>query len=120
VLGRSCLSVDTSIIIHVVSGAVAPTPPPARAKLSVSPTQTVGYCVNGQYPALSVANVGTAPLQWSVSGPQEVTITPNSGSLAPNQQAQTLTLTGAYPGHATLVLSFSSNGGTQQVTITCH
>ncbi len=124
VLGRSCYSASQSVPIHVVTGSPPPPTPTPRpggsAKLSVSPMQTTGYCLNGQYPSLSVANIGTASLQWSASGPQEVTITPPSGTLAPNQQPQAVTLSGLYPGHATLIINFASNGGNQSVTITCQ
>ncbi len=96
------------------------TPKPAgKALLKITPTQATGFCLNGQYPPVTVSNAGNAPLQWSVSPSVAITVAPSQGSLAPGG-SQAVQASGSPPQPvATVVLTFASNGGSGTVTFTC-
>jgi hypothetical protein len=94
-----------------------PLPPPPQ--LNVSPAQTPVYCLNGQYPDITVTNTGGQQLNWSATGPTnpDVTLNPASGSLPPGQ-SQTVKVSGSRPP-PTVSIQFTSNGGNATVTYTC-
>jgi len=96
--------------------------PAAPAHLGVSPTQTVEYCSNGQWPnALTVHNTGGRTLSWSATASAAgVTLSPATGSLAPGA-SKSVSLGGQVPapGNAFSV-HFTSNGGSATVTISCQ
>jgi hypothetical protein len=97
-----------------------PVPPPPP-HLSVTPTQANAFCLNNQYPAITVTNTGQQTLNWSASGPTSpavVTPSPASGSLGPGQM-QTVSVSGSSPGPS-VSIQFSGNGGSATVTYTCH
>jgi len=92
---------------------------PAAAKISVSPTSADAFCGNGQYPPISVKNIGGGTLNWSAqASDQAATLNPNQGSLAAGA-SQSLTISGSHPGPS-LNITFASNGGNATVTFTCH
>ncbi len=105
------------------AGPSATATPDAAPKLSVSPSQTTGFCANGQWDnKLTVKNMGGATLSWHISStlPTGVTASPISGSLG-HSATQTVMLSGnASPPVQQFQVKFSSNGGTQTVTIICQ
>jgi hypothetical protein len=96
-----------------------PTQGPPPAQLSVSPMQTTEFCINKDWRnKITVKNVGGQTLTWHVSGlPTGVSATPSSGSLSPGASTD-IALSGQTGAGFTFTIS--SNGGTQNVTITCQ
>jgi len=87
----------------------------------VSPAQASAFCLNNQYPSITVKNTGGQTLHWTAAGPSSpavVTPSPASGSLAPGK-TQTVSVSGSSPG-PTVAIHFGGNGGTATVTFTCH
>ena len=105
------------------AGPSATMTPAAVPTLSVSPTQTTGFCANGQWDnKLTVKNTGGGTLSWHISStlPTGVTASPGSGSLEHNTM-KAVTLTGnASPPVQQFQVTFTSNGGAQTVTIICQ
>jgi hypothetical protein len=107
-----------------VAPATATLPPPtatsgpAPAKLSVSPTAPDAFCLNGQYPPITIQNTGGQTLNWSAqASDQAVTLSANHGSLAAGASAS-VQASGSHPGPS-LSVSFASNGGSASVVFTC-
>ncbi len=103
---------------------VQPTPTPTQGapapKLSVTPTQTTESCVNGIWPnKLTVKNSGGGTLTWHISSslPSGISAAPTSGSLGPSA-SQDVTLSGN--GGPSFTITFTSNGGSQNVAINCN
>jgi hypothetical protein len=92
-------------------------PPPA--KLSVTPTQTTEFCVNMTWPnKITIKNTGGQTLTWSIGGlPSGVSAAPRNGSLSPGASVD-VTLSGGPASSFTFTVS--SNGGSQNVAITCQ
>lgn len=107
----------------VTAGPSATATPAATPKLSVAPSQTTGFCANGQWDnKLTVKNTGGGTLSWHISStlPTGVTASPSSGSLEHNA-TKTVALSGnASPPVQQFQIKFTSNGGTQTVTILCQ
>jgi hypothetical protein len=94
---------------------------PAAAKISVTPSTADAFCLNGQYPPITVKNSGGGTLSWSAqASDQAVTVNPNQGSLAAGA-SKSLTISGSHPAPpgSTLSINFTSNGGNATVTFTC-
>ena len=97
-----------------------PTATPIPPKLSVTPTLASSNCQNGGWPKITVTNVGGGTLNWNVvlsTLPPSVTASPSSGSLGAGASQDVLLAGKAALGSHTI--SFSSDGGKQDVTITC-
>ena len=98
------------------TAAAAPTP-----TLSVSPTQTTGFCVNGQWDnKLTITNTGDGTLTWSISStlPSGISASPASGALGAGA-SQSVSLSGNAPVQQ-FQITFSSNGGSKTATIICQ
>ena len=106
------------------TAAVAPKPTnsplPQPPKLTVTPLQATGYCLNGRCPSLTVQNTDGKTLSWSASGPgnAQITLTPTNESLAPGD-SQTVAVSGPRP-EPTVSIAFSGNGGNATITYTCQ
>ncbi len=107
-----------------------PTPPPAKPtappqsspppapRLSVSPQQASGNCLLGKYPNLTVKNAGGGQLSWGAhTSDGLVHVAPSSGTLSAGR-SQSVSLSGLHVG-TRLTITFSGNGGSATVTITC-
>lgn len=100
--------------------------PPAQAAapvLALRPTSVQEYCANGEWPnTLVVRNSGGGDLKWSVGQlPSGVTISEAGGSLTADS-TQEITLGGRTeqpPASGRFTISFSSTGGSGQVTVNC-
>jgi hypothetical protein len=102
--------------------ATAPPPTataaPAAAKISVTPSSADAYCLNGQYPPVTVKNIGAGTLNWRAqASDQAVTLNPGQGNLTAGA-SKTITISGSHPG-SSLSVTFTSNGGNATVTFTC-
>jgi hypothetical protein len=97
-----------------------PTATPIPPKLSVTPTLASSNCQNGGWPKITVTNAGGGTLNWNVvlsTLPPSVTASPSSGSLGAGASQDVLLAGKAALGSHTI--SFSSDGGKQDVSITC-
>ncbi len=93
--------------------------PIGKPQLTINPTQATGFCLNGQYPSVTVENTGNATLQWQVSPSVPITVSPSQGTLA-SGDTQVVQVSGSPPQPvATVVLTFTSNGGNGTMTYTC-
>jgi len=98
-----------------------PTATPIPPKLSVTPTKADAFCANGGWPKFTVKNIGGGTLNWNISStlPPKLSASPSSGSLGAGA-SQDIVFSGTInPPPAGFTISFSSNGGTQVVPITC-
>jgi hypothetical protein len=100
-----------------------PDSPPADPVISIAPSSMNGFCSNGSWPtSLTVKNTGGGNLAWTATKPAaatDLTVTPASGVVAAGA-TQSVALSGTYGGVASFVLSFASNGGASDVTVTCQ
>jgi hypothetical protein len=99
-------------------------PSNAAPSLAASAPATTANCTHGQYPVITVKNVGGGTLRWtSFAAFDAVTIQPSSGSLGPDS-SQTVTLAGAYVPAADrpqqVGVEFDGNGGSQRVEFACE
>jgi hypothetical protein len=94
-----------------------PTQAPNPPKLSVTASSSSAFCLNGQYPTITIKNTGGGTLTWSGSGPSPVTLSPSSGSLAPGSST-VVNVSGSHPG-PTVTITITSNGGNATVTFNC-
>lgn len=93
--------------------------PTESPHISINPAQQLGYCANGQYPPVTVQNIGQLPLNWQAQASTTLTITPNQGTLAPSA-SQTVQFSGSVPAYlSSVVVTFTGNGGTATTTFTC-
>jgi hypothetical protein len=94
------------------------TPAPAAAKIKVSAPSSA-FCLNNQYPPITVSNTGAHTLHWSGQpSDHAVTLNPASGTLVPGA-AQMVQVSGSHGG-ATLEIAFTSDGGDVTLTFTCR
>jgi hypothetical protein len=106
----------------IIKPTPTPTPRPTAtpvkaAKLVITPTATNAFCLNGQFPSITLKNSGDAALTWSVSADHQVNISPTHGTLNPGQTVQ-VSVSGSVAAQ-TVTLSFTSNGGNGQTVYTC-
>jgi hypothetical protein len=88
--------------------------------LQVNPLQTGASCAKGIYPQVTLANVGAQTITWTArSQDPNVTVTPSSGTLAPNSAMQ-VALEGATSARQ-VKIQFTPNIGTGFTTeFICH
>jgi len=104
--------------VTVALGAFLITPPPADSVLvsppvlQVSTQQSSANCAKGIYPQITLANVGSQVINWTARS-QDVTITPASGTLAPNSEMQ-VALEGTSPARQ-VNIQFTPDIGTGSV-----
>ena len=106
--GRYLPFVGVLAVITVALGALLLAPPAqslvgpvpvSPPVLQVGPLQTTADCAKGIYPQVNLANVGTQPITWTAqSQDPNVTVTPASGTLAPNSTMD-VALEGATSAH---------------------
>ncbi|MGW5419797.1 hypothetical protein [Streptomyces sp. NPDC003943] len=97
--------------------------PVAAPELSLSPTSVQEYCANGEWPnTLVIRNSGGGTLNWTVGQlPPGVTASVGAGALGADA-TEVLRLGGRteqQPADGRFTVSFSSNGGSGQVTVAC-
>jgi hypothetical protein len=98
-------------------GPTATATPAPAPKLSVS-ADSSAFCLNGQYPTITVVNSGGGTLTWSAKPSYSgMTVTPSSGTLSATE-AQVVTVSGSAPP-PTESVSFTSNGGNATITFNC-
>jgi hypothetical protein len=96
------------------------TPTPLTPHLSIKSIETNAFCLNGQYPSITVKNIGGGTLTWSATtgDANNVALRPAIGSLGPGA-VQSIHISGSHPG-ATLTVFFTSNGGAKSIVFICR
>jgi hypothetical protein len=96
--------------------------------LTTSAPNTTVHCPDGPFPPITVQNAGSRVLQWSAESLGKpdivpVTISPARGLLS-SGELQQVTISGpataAGGGYQAVSITFTSNGGTQDVVFTCR
>jgi hypothetical protein len=114
-LGALLLAAPPWVVFNPTNGAPI---------LAVDAPQTSADCAHGQYPPITIRNVGGGTVRWRfvVAAFNAVTTTPASGSLT-HGQTHVVTLAGAYSPSTDrpqeIGVEFDSNGGNQRVMIPC-
>lgn len=115
-LGALLLAAPPWVVFNPTNGAPV---------LAIDAPRTSGDCTHGQYPPITIKNIGGGTVSWhfALAGFDAVTTTPASGTLS-HGQTQLVMLVGAYSPSADrpqeVAVEFDSNGGNQRVTISCR
>jgi hypothetical protein len=112
---------NTVIFAPTATPRSAPTPPPAHLVVTQSPSSGIFACAGSgpaNYPSFRLSNTGSWTLFWSATtSNSHVKPSPSSARLAAHS-SQTVLLSGFVRG-GSLVVSFTSNGGSVSFKIMC-